>query len=77
MSTSPVPTKKQTTETMDFFKAFEQIIHGRKIHRLEWADKQFYGFLNGGIVSLHKPDGQNYQWIISDGDLNGTDYIFV
>jgi hypothetical protein len=54
-----------------------QIAEGKKAHKLEWKDKEFYGFLNGEILSLHKPDGQNYQWIISLGDMKGTDYIII
>ena len=65
------------TNQFDFITAIQHIISGKKIHKLEWEDKEYFGFLNGEILSLHKPDGKNYQWVISLGDLNGKDYILV
>lgn len=77
-SLSPTPPKEQINPTtMDFPSALKEIIKGGKIHKLEWGDKGHYGFLNGGILSLHKPDGKNYHWIISDGDLMGEDWIII
>ena len=76
-STSPVPIKKEVNLT--FPKAMEAVLGGNgiKIHRIEWGDKGFYGILNNGILMLHKSDGNFYQWIISDGDLFGTDWIII
>ena len=33
--------------------------------------------LRDGFLMLHKPDGKFYQWVISEGDLTGTDYILL
>ena len=63
-------------ETMDFVAAIECIIDGYKITKLEWANKETYGLLKDGKLMLHLPDGF-HDWIISDGDLNGEDYIVV
>jgi len=75
------PTQKESAPVgitkMTFSQAIEKVIDGKRIHKLEWKDKEFYGFLNGDVLSLHKPDGKNYKWIISDGDLSGNDYITV
>lgn len=78
---SPTP-KKETpvlegTVTYDLPAVISQVLTGKKIHKLEWGDKEFYGFLNNGALSLHKPDGQTYLWNLSDGDLRGTDYIIL
>ncbi len=62
---------------MTFCEAILQILVGKKVHKLEWQNKEFYGFLNAGVLSLHKPDGQNYQWVVSEGDLRGEDYVVV
>lgn len=62
---------------MTFFKAMEFLATGSKIHKLEWEDEEFYGILSDGKVMLHKPDGKLYQWIISDGDLTGDDYVVI
>lgn len=69
---SPKPTKK-----MDFMQAIKAVIDGKKICRTEWKTKEHYGFLNEHFLSLHKPDGKNYQWIVSDGDLFGTDWTIM
>jgi len=80
MENTTSPKKEETTSDqtpMNFPQAMEKVIEGKKIHKIEWKDKEFYGFLNGEFLSLHKPDGRNYKWIISDGDLNGDDYIVL
>ncbi len=74
---SPLPVSKKIEATIDFPNAIREVIAGKKIHKLEWEDKEYYGFLNSDKLSLHKPDGKNYQWIISDGDLYGTDWIVL
>ena len=69
---SPLP-KKQ--ETMDFGDAMRAVIKKQRIHKLEWEDKQFYGFLHEGLLCLHRPDGTINSWIPNEGDLNGDDFI--
>lgn len=64
------------TPTMDFPEAIQKIIMGRRIHRLEWKDTEYYGILRDNILMLHKPDG-DYQWIINEGDLLGKDWIVL
>ena len=78
-TTSPTPQKTRAKEQnhLNFPDAMKQVILGKKIHKLEWEDKGFYGFLNGEFLSLHKPDGKNYKWIMNDGDLQGDDYIVL
>jgi hypothetical protein len=62
---------------MDFPDAIREVTVGKKIHKLEWADRGYYGIVNGGVLSLHKPDGKFYQWVINDGDLTGADWIVI
>lgn len=73
------PLSQQTGEVIkiNFPDAIRAIIAGKKITKVEWNDKDIYGFLNGQFLSLHKKDGKNYQWIVSDGDLLGIDYIIL
>ena len=75
VSKSPVPDLK--TKNMNFGEAMSEVVIGRKVHKLEWKDRNYYGFLNGDILSLHKPDNKNYQWVLNLGDLTGTDYIVI
>jgi len=86
ITSSPLPFKINTekdiiditpTEEMNFPDAIREVINGKKIFRLEWLDKGFYGFLNGETLSLHKPDGASYKWIISSGDLTAEDWIVI
>lgn len=70
---SPVPEAKKFT----FSEAVNVLAAGKKVHKLEWQDKEFYGVLEGGILKLHKPDGKFYSWVLSDGDLSGDDYIII
>ena len=60
---------------MSFFEALEKIKKGKKIHKLEWEDKEFYAVLKDGIAYLHKPDGNFYQWVLSEADFNLDDWI--
>ena len=81
-SYSPTPNIKTPMSVkkiggIDFPAAMQAIKDGKKIHKLEWDVQEFYGFLNENILSLHKPDGKNYQWIINDGDVMGEDYIIL
>ena len=74
VSPKPLPSKKVT---VDFPKAIAEVIKGKKITRLEWGNKKEYGFLNADILSLHKSDGKNYQWIVNDGDLLAKDWVVI
>ena len=76
---SPVPPKKQIANSreMAFFKALEEVVNGHKITKLEWDDPLYYGVLRDGQLCLHKPDGKFYQWIISEGDLIGEDFVIL
>ncbi len=62
---------------MDFFNALKEIVQDKKITRVEWGDKKYFGELKDGILQLHKPDGKYYPWIISEGDMMGTDWIIL
>ena len=62
---------------MDFPEAMQAVIQGRTVTKLEWDDMRYYGELRDGFLMLHKPDGKFYQWVISEGDLTGTDYILL
>lgn len=75
--TSPVIKKKKQVKTMGFKEAVYQLIKGKKIHRLEWCDKEYYGYLRDEILLLHKPDNSEYNWILNKADLEGNDYIVL
>jgi len=75
---SPLPARKvEITSFLDFYEALKAVVTGKKIFREEWENKEYYGFINKGILSIHKPDGKTYQWIINDGDMNANDWIVL
>jgi len=77
---SPLPKKKieeKNGKCFGFDTIIKRLLEGKKIHKLEWEDKEYYGFIDKGILCLHKPDGKIYQWVVSDGDLSGTDWIII
>ena len=75
---SPLPIPEITPIVqMDFYAAMQRIAEGSKIHKLEWKDEEYYGLMKDGVLTLHKPDGNFYQWVINDGDLNGNDWIII
>jgi hypothetical protein len=61
----------------DFPEAMRQVINGQKITKTEWGDNEYYGCLHEGRLKLHKPDGIFYPWILSEGDLVGTDWLVL
>jgi hypothetical protein len=60
---------------LGFPAAMKLIIDGNTITKREWNSGNIYGVLKDGFLMLHKEDGKFYQWIISEGDLKGEDYI--
>lgn len=74
MNHSPNPTKKQ--QEMTFPAALAELIKGKRITKLEWKDKDKYGSLENGFLSYHDQRGF-HQWLVSDGDLLGVDWIVL
>jgi len=74
-SMSPVPEVKE--DGIDFPEAISKVIAGNKITKLEWDNKSIYGILKDGFLMISKEDGTLNQWIISEGDLMGTDWVIV
>lgn len=61
-------------DELDFFAALRAIWSGRRATKTEWGDTAYWAQMYGGQLVLHKPDGQYYPWIISDGDMAGEDW---
>jgi hypothetical protein len=69
--------KETYIPVLDFPDAIREVIAGKKIHKREWKDKNYYGVKEKEFLMLHKPDGKLYQWIISEGDLLGEDWEVI
>jgi hypothetical protein len=79
---SQSPTIKAAPATIDlaqkdFYEALKLAVSGTPMHKLEWIDKGYYFILRNGTLVLHKPDGGFHEWIISEGDLAGKDYVIL
>ena len=61
---------------MTFPSAIKEIINGKQVSKLEWKDKQIFGELKDGRLKLNK-FGCLHDWIISEGDLLGEDWVVI
>jgi hypothetical protein len=73
---SPVP-GKEDNGPLSFPLAIMNVAEGKAITKGDWNDKEYYGKMVDGRLKLHKPDGQFYDWILSDGDIAGVDYYVI
>lgn len=62
-------------QTFSFAEVIPFLLEGKKIHKLEWEDKNIWGEITSTFLCLHKADGKYHSWILNDGDLAGTDWI--
>jgi hypothetical protein len=67
----------QETGHLNFSEAMAEILAGKNVTKLEWDDKDYYGTLADNRLRLHKPDGQLYDWILSEADLRGEDFVVL
>jgi hypothetical protein len=76
---SPLPssTGKDKNVGLSFYLALQALAKGGKITKLEWENENVYGLMHNGLVTLHKDDDKLYSWLISDGDINGTDWVII
>lgn len=61
---------------MTFSEAMDEVINGKVITKIEWKNRDIFCLLKSGILQIHI-DGQFKNWIISDGDMLGTDWIVL
>jgi hypothetical protein len=76
LTTSPVIKKNEFLPT-DFPQAIRAVINGKKITKLEWGFDGYYGIMKDGFLMLHKPDGKDYTWTVSEADMTGTDWVVL
>jgi len=62
---------------MDFYDVLKKVSIGKRVTKLEWNDENIYGFLKDGLLKLHFADGTIKDWIISEGDMLGEDWVIV
>jgi hypothetical protein len=62
--------------TVDFGTALNAVAAGKKIARMEWENKEEYGFLRATILHIFR-DGAEHVWRVNDGDILATDWVIL
>ena len=73
---TPIPRKKGQSITMSFPDAIREIVKGNKVRRMEWPTEADHGLLRDGWLSIFT-NGKYHVWKVSDGDMEGQDWIVV
>ena len=76
-SQSPVPVKPSIPElpaSMNFPRAIQMIIEGKKVRRTDWTDEQEYCLLKDNFLMIHRGD-RFHTWIVAEGDLLAIDWV--
>lgn len=77
VTTSPTPprdTAPVSTPT-DFFDALRSCYNGSKITKKEWDNFNVYGVIKDHRLKIVLVDGLAHDWIISEADMAGMDWI--
>lgn len=77
-TSSPLPVSDDAVKTVDFYTALQEAAAGKRITKLEWGTQNTYCLLTDGVLKIkheNKPALDN--WIISDGDMAGLDWIVL
>ena len=72
---TPMPIIASKPLTMDFPDAIRQIMNGKKVARISWGNTD-YGLLKDGWLTIFAKSAF-HTWLVSDGDLEGQDWIIV
>ena len=73
---TPIPRKKGQSITMDFPNAMREVSKGKKVRRMSWETDSDRGLLKDGWLSIHTK-GKYHTWLVSDGDMEGQDWIII
>lgn len=78
---TPIPQEVETgivpPKQIDFFEALKSVADGKSITKLEWKNENIIGLMHDGRLTILLEDKKLHDWIISDGDMAGTDYIVL
>lgn len=66
------------TNLLGFPDAIAAVGLGKTIGKEEWdIEEGYFAKLLDGRVKIHNPNGNFYDWILSDADLQGEDYYII
>jgi len=63
-------------KSMNFYDALREVADGKRIRRLSWEPKDVYGLMMNSALMLYM-NNKFVNWIVSDGDMSGTDWVVV
>lgn len=61
---------------LSFYDALREVVKGKRVTKLEWANKDEYGFLRAELLHIHR-NGADHLWTVSLADMNGDDYVVL
>lgn len=70
-----MPSPVIDVNVMDVYDALKMVVAGEKVRRQSWPAEDAM-FLQAGVLHVRREDGV-HKLIVSDGDLQGTDWIIV
>lgn len=72
-SLTPLPRKQGVSITMNFFDALKKVSEGESVTRISWANDDYCLMKDGWLTIYTK--GALHTWSVSDGDMEGEDWI--
>lgn len=60
---------------MTFYEALQMVATGKSVARIGWEEGFYVYLYHNGHLSLHKPDNNTYDLIVSFEDMAGEDWI--
>lgn len=70
--------EEKMNETMNFTEAFEALVTGKKVRRLDWEDQNIYVKMVNEQVMIYTPsDKMMHPLVVSLGDIEGIDWVVV
>lgn len=79
LSASPFPQNSEPDKiitNLSFPNAVQAIINGKRVRRVEWADKEEHCLLKDNFLMIHR-GGKFHAWIVSEGDVMAIDWEIV
>ena len=73
---TPKPKIQSKAQTMDFPDAMKEVLNGKKVRRISWETESDHGLLKDEWLSIHTK-GKYHTWLVSQGDMEGNDWIVV
>jgi hypothetical protein len=81
MDNNMTPVVNPTPKFIDFPEAIRKINEGKRVARVSWQNADYGVLKDGWLTIFHKKDNKPiatfHIWNVSDGDMNGDDWIVL